>query len=854
MAYQPFYIAGLKSGLVQDPKAFLIPQDAFPVLENAYIFRDRCIRKNGYKLLGQLCRALTAITLADTTATGGSTTIADLLADSAINLRATEPNATIATGSVTLVVDPGGASETTLDEPAVPDGTLVVSAGPLSISSASINYATGEVIINWSPAIGGPFNIQITMRYCPQLPTMGIANRELTSINLEELIVFDTKYAYRWNNITFIFEEWIAGTTWQGSDSQFFWSVNYWQDDANNDLLWATNFNFTAPADPIRYSNGTTWTDFAPALGAEQEDDESIGTVTTPWLAFGPANVTRTPVIPKSVLVQVGVLGEEIVAQLEDDGAGILTSIVAGRADTGTINYTTGAITLAFNPALTADSVVHVEYQVPAGLLLQALAIVPYKDRLLAFNTFEGENVASGTAYPQRLRFSQNGDPTDQFTGWRSDVPGRGGFIDAPTNEQIVSVSFLRDIIVVGFERSTWQLRYTGQTILPFVWEKINTEYGSDATFSAVQFDGGVLQIGRDGLTSCNGNSVQRIDMQIPDQVGSFVSSNNGSKRVHGIRDLNIQLVYWTYNENSSNTFPNKLLVYNYANSSFSIWDDHFTVLGRWYRDTVLRWIDLNVPWESWDKAWNWSDRQANFPEVIGGNQQGYIEIFNQQTYNDVSLSISAITVAGVVTSVNHNLIPGKIVRLRSILGDTGNTDLNNQFFKIQDVTDDTFKLLTWDGTAFRDITAGSDYLGNGKIEVCNNFNIRSKMFNIYESGSRVMHGYTDFYVNRTFSGEFTCAIYTDATSSYSINTDPMLRGTDPTNFFNSVVPTSTAQNASPGADFNWQRFYCQTDASAIQFRFTFSDLQMIDQQIYESDVEIQALIVWLTGGGRLFP
>ena len=51
-----------------------------------------------------------------------------------------------------------------------------------------------------------------------------------------------------------------------------------------------------------------------------------------------------------------------------------------------------------------------------------------------------------------------------------------GGYIDASTEEQIVSAEFIKDRLIVYFERSTWELAYTGNEVLPFVWQKINTE------------------------------------------------------------------------------------------------------------------------------------------------------------------------------------------------------------------------------------------------------------------------------------------------------------------------------------------------------------------------------------------
>ena len=56
------------------------------------------------------------------------------------------------------------------------------------------------------------------------------------------------------------------------------------------------------------------------------------------------------------------------------------------------------------------------------------------------------------------------------------DLPGFGNAIDAATQEAIVSAEFLKDRLIVYFERSTWELVYTGNQIYPFTWQKINTE------------------------------------------------------------------------------------------------------------------------------------------------------------------------------------------------------------------------------------------------------------------------------------------------------------------------------------------------------------------------------------------
>ena len=108
------------------------------------------------------------------------------------------------------------------------------------------------------------------------------------------------------------------------------------------------------------------------------------------------------------------------------------------------------------------------------------------------------ESGTNGGNFPQRARWSQNGTPyyntgtgvdlpptpfKAQAESWYDDVMGRGGFIDAPTREEALSCAFVRDNLVVYFERSTWMLRYNYDPVNTFIWERVNTDFGSESTF-----------------------------------------------------------------------------------------------------------------------------------------------------------------------------------------------------------------------------------------------------------------------------------------------------------------------------------------------------------------------------------
>src|SRR6185295_15436244 len=161
------------------------------------------------------------------------------------------------------------------------------------------------------------------------------------------------------------------------------------------------------------------------------------------------------------------------------------------------IKYWNGTIWTTINPIINA-----------AGDTIETTRIIlPFHDRLIFLNTVE-KIAGTNRSFVNRVRFSQNGSPV-QVDAWREDIPGKGGFLDAPTKEDIVTAQFLKDRLIVYFERSTWELVYTGNEILPFRWQQINSELGAASTFSVVPFDKVALGIGTVGVHACNGANVE---------------------------------------------------------------------------------------------------------------------------------------------------------------------------------------------------------------------------------------------------------------------------------------------------------------------------------------------------------
>jgi hypothetical protein len=295
-----------------------------------------------------------------------------------------------------------------------------------------------------------------------------------------------------------------------------------------------------------------------------------------------------------------------------------------------------------YNGSTTAGWSTHTPIVNGATTLQKALLIIPYRGRLVVLNTQEG-----GIGFKQRARWSQIGTPYlptvagtyvppapyavpgagDAFA-WRDDIPGRGGYIDADTNEQIVSAGIIQNTLIVFFQRSTWRLRYTGNEVLPFVWERINTQLGAESTFSAIPFDDALLGFSRFGYVGANTNSVARIDEKIPDlsfftETGSTLE---GLKRIHGIRDYYRQMAYWTFAASDTNAnSPNRVLTYNYIDQTWAIFNQSFRCFGTYKTTDDTTWASLPVPWDSMNEPWSSSFAQDNFPQVVAGATNGNV-------------------------------------------------------------------------------------------------------------------------------------------------------------------------------------------------------------------------------------
>lgn len=449
--------------------------------------------------------------------------------------------------------------------------------------------------------------------------------------------------------------------------------------------------------------------------------------------------------------------------------------------------------------------------------------IVQFKNRLLFLNTIESVNGVN-TPFVNRCRYSAVGSPL-AANAWNQDVPGNGSAVDAPTQEAITTSEFLKDRLIVSFERSTWELVYTGNQIFPFVWQKINTELGAESTFSQVPFDKVVLGIGQVGINACNGANVERIDDKIPDEVWNFHNQNKGVERVAGIRDYFAEMVYWSYPGTSrSNAFPypNKVLTYNYLTNAWGINDDSFTAFGYYQKgeDTPgVTWGDSTMNWSEANFVWNSAQNQVRMRTVVAGNQEGWVVIIN----TDVSRNAPALQITDVVgttlTIINHNLSIEDFILLENVNGIT----LGNDIVAIDQIVDEN--------TIVIDTTVAGVYTGGGTVARVSRIDILTKQYNFFVNQDRNAYiPKVDFLVDRTEAGLMTVDFFVSTAALDMVGegtTTGSLLGTSVLETFPYDILLAPLESNQSRL---WHPIYLQAEGECIQLRIYMSDEQLTDE------------------------
>jgi hypothetical protein len=910
-------VGPINSGWRTDRKPFVIDNDSFPTLINAYQWRGRLLRKRGTSRLARLTKFLaSALPYTSVTSFTLSSGAANLFTVFSLNA-----DAQLVPGSVKFTDSTAG--NTYQDNG---DGTLTGAPS----GTGTVNYSTGEITVT-----GGASNTidTVSFNYYPCLPVMGLEDFELSSSQYAKNISFDTTYSYNIEtnaphscyNISFYKNPSSGGSytaktvwsplKWNGQNYQQFWTINY------QSAMWATN-GINIPFNPtnvgMQYKAITTVTVLSPTTAtlAITAHGLSVGdfvfvneVVTTTGINFQTGYVT-TVTDANNVIVTFPN------ANMATNGTGGIAQYLTNTADSTKdcmrwidgypVNganppvFTNGPGWVNFCPPLSKDVYSIGDKPAAKWYLVTARLIVPFKDRILFFGpVIQTSTAGSQTYIPDLVIYSQSGTPyyTASFQGqpesptsitpvlvagintasptsisdgqvgspaaFFSDIPGFGGFVQAGIDEPITSVSVNEDVLIVGFTTVQTRFVYTGNDIIPFNFFLINSELGTQSTFSAVNFDDGVITVGTRGIIMTAQTRAERIDEDILDQLFQISLKNNGSERVTAQRDFIQEVIYFTSNSNGSRAlFPNQTYLYNYREGTWARFLESYTTYGQFRKSGGYTWSQIGSifgTWKQWNEPWNSGSSTLFQPIVIAGNQQGFVVSRDEGTNEPASLIIQGIT-GNTVTSPDHGLNNGDFVIPSAALG-TISSQINGIIFKVNVLTNDTFQLLG------PPITGGT-YLGAGVITRMYRPFIQSKQFpTSWSIGRKTRLGFQQYLLTTTDNGQITLLIFLSQDDGQAYNDSnivPSLGSTNNTLIYSTVVytcPESTNLGLTPSnaslmmiAPINdsdptktaspqqqiWHRLNTSLIGDTVQVGFTLSDDQMFDSNFNSQFAEIE--------------
>lgn len=864
-------VGPITKGLKTDVKPFYIDNDSFPTLINAYQWRKRIRRKRGTKQIGRL-----RYWLGNTDGAGAfSTTILPIplthgVSQFTVSTTIFTDSDTTATASVNLLTT--GAATATLNRTT---GALAITGAALS---TAVYYYPGLPVMGLEPFVldtsDNPQEVCFDTNHAYNLslsspfPIHGVSyyNNPATGAY--------TGYTQKGT---------FTALNWNMQDYQQIWTTNY------QGALWSTP-GITAP-----YTTTNVGMQFKPIVTVTivAAGPPAIATleITGHGLVVGDFVFVNEVATTTGINWQTGYV--TTITDVNNVQVTFLLATIANAGTGGIAQYLTsnsnsskdclrwyngapinssnafqyGAGWVNFAPPLVTANFGNfsVGGDLPPALyyLVGARMIVPYKDRLL----FLGPLVQTSTGSPIYLQdtviYSQNGTPyytasfaystvnpsistivTTTFTpiltptnqsaypfSFVENADGFGGFISAGYARPITSVSPNEDALIVGFADRQARLLYTGNDSVPFNFYIINSELGSDATFSTITLDRGVLSVGGRGIILTSQIASQRIDLDIIDKVFEIRLKDQGSRRICAQRDFINEVVFFTVPSNEANTkYPSQTLQYNYREDTWGIFNETYTTYGTVRFNDGDTWATWTSPWTDYTEPWNAGQRTILQPVVISGNQQGYVMQRTEGTGEEASLNIQNIS-GSTVTSPSHGLEGGDYFIINSVQG-TLNSQVNGKIFSAQTVTTDTIVLSP-------PLTSGT-YLGGGTITRMYVPYIQTKQFPAgWELARKTRIGPMQFLITTTNSGTCELLIFLSENSANAYNTGAIVP--DPASVNNSLI-YSTTLYTSP-------EYYQQisTDASlgsvgngvSVAYTFNYSSLFGINYGIVPGTIEI---------------
>ena len=448
------------------------------------------------------------------------------------------------------------------------------------------------------------------------------------------------------------------------------------------------------------------------------------------------------------------------------------------------------------------------------GALNKAQFVCWFNERL----NFINPTIAS-IDYEQGILYS--GIRTTSGNGDKFNISG-SGLLQADIYETINGFTILGNYIILNFIRSNWVLEKTVDAFNPYFIRKVPSVLGTNAKFSSVAWSDQDRSLGRTGIISTDGRESLRIDNKIPRFTADEIDQIGFNLTYGGFDRINNQFL-WAYKQYESDSdTQNRVLVGNYEEDSWSVFDQRFSVFGQTDLGLNLTWDDIdetsgNESWSTWDtteEIWDRIGLGLSVQKTLAGDDFGFIYELNQDNddyYSDISAIATGATTTLTVTATG--ILPGDLVTVSDV---GGMTELNNFNPSTGEQIGNLYLVISSTLTSVEikvDSTLFTPYTLGGHITKIISFYAETIPFNPYRTlGRRCYISHVDFLID-TNGGFLKVDVLADEEET-PFKQNVLLRPTSTTRLREYV--TMTVDNEA-----SFHTFVLKQESPAVRMRLT---------------------------------
>ncbi len=639
--YQPFLISNFRTGFNEAVEPWLIPKDAFQVLNNAHLYRGVVEKIGGYSLYSRMSyRSVTNVNLTGIIDGVNRTFTVQLGTIPSTDKEVISATVDPVTGIVERLTNNGNGEYVSSISGVVVGTINYVANFPVAAKPAgfiTVTFAT-------APSLMTPAAIQynaVILEYDSFVgsaqPIMGI-KPYIGQNGVQEILIFDTR---RTGKIVDL-----------GSAISTLQEMNYGIQEIPHETQIALSNAQTG-------FNGTIGPFIRTLPGAPYE---------------------RNQVVFK-VFDNLGVLQGTII----DNGAGVLTGALLDPAATNYINYYTGAWRMTFLVAVPANYTMNFYGSVFGnywtGTFSNFFSVDNYQAKAFMTNAVDDPRYYDGTSIKyldtridittnqvapfyisKVLHFVVYNNRLVMLSMYVDNVPQlsmarwskifeplnwtEAEFLSAPTSDPICTYFLISTSLVVRFSASERNFTYTADAFSPFRWDPTNLMWRCDSNYGAINYDKWGSSVGLAAIVGSDGVNVTRVDEIIPDITNNarldeqqpFPAIDQESiGQCYGQRFDSYKegwLCYKQYStadgqeegtDNAKALPSDTVLAFNYMDSTYAVYEFPFSVLGTGksvnsnvWENTFSKWSQSNFTWSSYSQT-------KNSLAELGGDQFGKV-------------------------------------------------------------------------------------------------------------------------------------------------------------------------------------------------------------------------------------